>query len=118
MLALGIVVSALLGLEDHGVDVVGTPDRPARPGDARRPIDDLVNLVAPAFGVLVLSAEAVGVARALASKHGYQVDPNRDLVAMGAANALAGLSSGFVQSGGASQTRPPTAPVAAASSPR
>ena len=60
--------------------------------------------MAPALGVLILSAEAVGVARGLAVRHGYAVDPDRDLVAMGAANALAGLSSGFVQSGGASQT--------------
>ena len=105
MLVLAIAVSALLGLDGHGVDVVGDiptalPD-PAIPDVAAA---DLVDLVAPALGVLVLSAEAVGVARGLAVRHGYQVDPDRDLVAMGAANALAGLSSGFVQSGGASQT--------------
>ena len=51
-----------------------------------------------------MSAEAVGVARSLASEHGYRVDANRDPVGLGAANLLAGLSSGFVQSGGASQT--------------
>ena len=105
VLVLAIAVSALLGLQDHGVDVVGAiptalPD-PALPDVGA---DDLVQLIAPALGVLVLTAEAVGVARGLAVRHGYQVDPNRDLVAMGAANALAGLSSGFVQSGGASQT--------------
>jgi SulP family sulfate permease len=60
--------------------------------------------VTPALGVLIMSAEAVGVARGLAVKHGYSVDPNRDLEALGASNLLAGLSSGFVQSGGASQT--------------
>ena len=65
--------------------------------------------------VLVLSAEAVGVARGLAVKHGYRVDPNRDLVAMGASNALAGLASGFVQSGGASQTAAADGAGAAAS---
>jgi len=105
VLALAIAVSALLDLQGHGVDVVGEiptalPD-PAIPDVAA---GDLVDLVAPALGVLILSAEAVGVARGLAVRHGYQVDPDRDLVAMGAANALAGLSSGFVQSGGASQT--------------
>ena len=52
----------------------------------------------------MLTAEGLGVARSLATSHGYQVDPNRDLVAMGASNLVAGLSSGFVQSGGASQT--------------
>ncbi len=34
----------------------------------------------------------------------YAVNVNRDLVAFGGSNLLAGLSSGFVQSGGASQT--------------
>ena len=66
--------------------------------------DDIVKLITPAFGVLIMSAEAVGVARQLAVKHGYRVDPNRDLMALGAGNLVAGLSSGFVQSGGASQT--------------
>ncbi len=105
VLVLAIAVSALLDLQAHGVDVVGEiptalPD-PAIPDVGAA---DLVDLVAPALGVLILSAEAVGVARGLAVRHGYAVDPDRDLVAMGAANALAGLSSGFVQSGGASQT--------------
>ena len=54
--------------------------------------------------MLVLSTEAVGVARTLAQAHHYEVDVNRDLSAMGASNLVAGLSSGFVQSGGASQT--------------
>lgn len=105
VLALGIAVSALLDLSAHGVDTVGEIPR-ALPDPAIPHVSagDLVDLIAPAFGVLVLSAEAVGVSRALAVKHDYAVDANRDLVAMGAANVLTGLSSGFVQSGGASQT--------------
>jgi sulfate permease, SulP family len=105
VLVLAIAASALLGLDGHGVAVVG--DIPsALPDPAIPDVDaaDLVALIAPALGVLVLSTEAVGVARSLAVRHGYRVDANRDLVAMGASNALAGLCSGFVQSGGASQT--------------
>jgi sulfate permease, SulP family len=100
-----IAVSAIAGLEDHGVDVVGDiPNALPDPAIPHVGASDFVALVAPAFGVLILSAEAVGVARALAVKHGYRVEPNRDLMAMGASNALAGLTSGFVQAGGASQT--------------
>jgi SulP family sulfate permease len=100
-----IVVSALLDLDGRGVSVVGElpealPD-PALPDVGWA---DVAHLIPPAFGIMIVSAEAVGVARALATKDGYQVDVNRELYAMGAANALAGLSSGFVQSGGASQT--------------
>lgn len=105
ILALSIVVSAVFQLDRHGVDVVGAiphalPD-PALPAIGA---GDIVKLVTPALGVLILSAEAVGVARQLAVKHGYRVDANRDLIGLGASNLVAGLSSGFVQSGGASQT--------------
>jgi sulfate permease, SulP family len=105
VLVLGIGVSALLHLADHGVAVVG--DIPHALPDFAVPdvnADDIVKLITPAFGVLIMSAEAVGVARQLAVKHGYRVDANRDLIALGAGNLVAGLSSGFVQSGGASQT--------------
>ncbi len=119
VLVLGIAVSALFDLHAHGVDVVGAiPDALPDPAIPHVSADDIVQLVAPALGVLVLTAEAVGVARALAVQHGYAVDPNRDLMAMGASNALAGLSSGFVQSGGASQTAAADGAGAAASSPR
>ena len=105
VLVVAIAASALLDLSAHGVDVVGDLPR-ALPDPAIPDVSagDVVNLVGAALGVLVLTAEAVGVARSLATLHGYTVDPNRDLVALGGANLLAGLSSGFVQSGGASQT--------------
>ncbi len=105
VLVLAIAASALLNLDEHGVDVVG--DIPDALPDLAVPdvnADDIVKLITPAFGVLIMSAEAVGVARQLAVKHGYRVDANRDLMALGAGNLVAGLSSGFVQSGGASQT--------------
>jgi MFS superfamily sulfate permease-like transporter len=66
--------------------------------------NDAIDLLPAALGVMLVSAEAVGVARALATADGYAVRPSRELVALGTANLLAGLSSGFVQSGGASQT--------------
>jgi hypothetical protein len=52
---------------------------------------------------VIVSAEAIGVSRAITSADGYKIDVNRDLVAFGGSNLLAGLSSGFVQSSGASQ---------------
>jgi MFS superfamily sulfate permease-like transporter len=105
VVAAAILVSWTLSLSDHGVVVVGEVPRalpdPAWP-DVRG--EDLVALLPMAFGVLILSTEAVGVSRALAAQHHYDVDTSRDLAALGASNLLAGLSSGFVQSGGASQT--------------
>ncbi len=105
VLVLAIATAALLDLGSHGVALVGdVPTALPDPAIPHVSADDFIALIAPALGVLVVSAEAVGVARSLATEHGYRVDPNRDLVGLGAANLLAGLSSGFVQSGGASQT--------------
>jgi sulfate permease, SulP family len=100
-----IVVSSLLDLESHGVAVVGDLPR-ALPNPALPDVSwhDLVDLLAPAFGVMIVTAEGIGVARTLGSQDGYRVSVNRDLVALGSSNVLAGLSPGFVQSGGASQT--------------
>ncbi len=105
VLAVAVGLATAFGLDDQGVDLVG--DLPSGLPELALPdvgLDDLVALLPAAFGVMVLSTEAVGVARAIASKDGYQIDPSRELVAIGGSNALAGLSSGFVQSGGASQT--------------
>jgi SulP family sulfate permease len=105
VLAAAIALSALLGLDGHGVAVVGKlPDALPDPAVPDVSWDDVAALLPTGIGIMVLTTEAVGVARALASQDGYAVDVNREMVALGAANALAGLSSGFVQSGGASQT--------------
>ena len=105
VLVLAIVVSALLDLDAHGVDVVGAlPDALPDPAVPDVSLHDLGELLPSAFGIMILTTEAVGVARALATKDGYAIDVNRELYAMGAGNALSGLTSGFVQSGGASQT--------------
>ena len=105
VLVLAIVVSALLDLDAHGVDVVGAlPDALPDPAVPDVSLHDLGELLPSAFGIMILTTEAVGVARALATKDGYAIDVNRELYAMGVGNALSGFTSGFVQSGGASQT--------------
>jgi sulfate permease, SulP family len=100
-----IVVSALLDLSSRGVDVVGElPD--AAPDFAIPDVgwSDLDDLLPAALGMMIVTAEAAAVSRSIASTQGYAVDVNRDITALGSSNLVAGLSSGFVQSGGASQT--------------
>ena len=100
-----IVVSLVFDLSGRGVEVIG--DLPSAFPTAEWPefsLQDAAELLPAALGVMIVSAEAVGVARSIASAEGYAVDTNRDLIALGASNLAAGLSHGFVQSGGASQT--------------
>jgi MFS superfamily sulfate permease-like transporter len=105
VLALAIVISALLNLDAHGVDVVGAlPNALPDPSLPDVGWNDIVDLIPAGVGIIVLSTEGIGVARALASQRGYAIDVNREFYGLGGANLLAGLSSGFVQAGGASQT--------------
>jgi MFS superfamily sulfate permease-like transporter len=60
------------------------------------------------LGAIVLSligyAESDTVAEQFATKHRYDIRPDQELVALGAANVAAGLFQGFLAAGGASQT--------------
>ena len=92
-----IAVSAAFGLEAQGVKVVGPLPAglagPALPGVG---LDALPQLLGGALGIaLVAFAEAIGPANEFAREHGGKVDPNRELIALGAANTGAGLFSGF-----------------------
>ena len=48
--------------------------------------------------------ESISVARSFAQKHGHEIDPERELTAIGMANLATGLFRGFPVGGGMSQT--------------
>lgn len=103
----GILLVALLDLDDKGVEIVGpiesgvpTPGLPAGPA-----LRDYLDLLGPAVGVLLIGfAEGLGAAKTYAAKAGYEVDPNRELLGLGAANLGAGFCSGMVVNGSLSKT--------------
>lgn len=106
VLVVALVVSAAAGLEDHGVDVVGTiPSAvpvPHLPGIAA---SDWWHLAGGACGVaLVVFAEAFSISSRFAREHGDDVDANREMAAVGSANICVGLFRGFTVSGSASRT--------------
>jgi len=92
-----IAVSVAFGLEAHGVNVVGPlPAGLAGPKLPGVGLAALPQLLAGALGIaLVAFAEAIGPANEFAREHGGRIDPNRELIALGAANTGAGLFSGF-----------------------
>ena len=54
--------------------------------------------------MLVGFAEGLGAAKTYAARHHYEVDANRELLGLGAANLGSGLSSGMVVNGSLSKT--------------
>lgn len=96
-LVVGIGVSAALGLDGHGVKIVGDiPSGLARPKWPSITWEQWQLLIPGALGIaLVGFAEAIGPARAFAAEHHQPVDPDQELVGLGAANVGAGLFQGF-----------------------
>ena len=63
--------------------------------------EDLVDVFMGAIGiVLVLVAETLAAGRTFAAKHGYEIVPNQELFAMGAANLASGFMGGMIVGGG------------------
>jgi sulfate permease, SulP family len=100
--ALLVVVAAIglswaLDLQAHGIAIVG-PIPPGLPSfDLPSPAwQDVVHLVPAAVGIfLVAFADEILTARSFAGKHNQHVRASQELLAMGAANAAAGVTQGF-----------------------
>lgn len=92
-----IAVSRAFDLESNGVAVVS--NLPSSLPSLALPHVGLENVGLVIGGGLVLGlisyAESIGAATTLAARRGYEVDPNQELIALGAGNALAGLLQGF-----------------------
>jgi sulfate permease, SulP family len=103
---LGIAAVAVLDLDAHGVAIVGQIDSglPAL-GPPDVAAADYLKLAAAAAGVMLVGfAEGLGAAKTYAARHHYEVDANRELLGLGAANLGSGLSSGMVVNGSLSKT--------------
>ena len=94
---LGIVAVSVLGLQEHGVAIVGEiPDGLPRPIFPSFGLGDITDLLPDAVALaLIAFAESVAGARAFAAKHGYEIDADQELVALGVSNLGAGLLQGF-----------------------
>jgi high affinity sulfate transporter 1 len=104
--ALLVVVAALaaaplLDFRGHGVHLISPIPRGLP--SPRLPLEALADwkpIVALGLSLFALSyVEGVSAARSLAAKHGGHVDPNRELLAVGAGNLLAGLFHGMPTGG-------------------
>jgi SulP family sulfate permease len=100
------VLVAGLGLEMHGIKVVG--DIPRSLPTAVAPsveFSRLERLVPLSFAVtLVALIESLAMAKYFASRNGYRVGAGQEFVALGAANVTAGFFQGYPVAGSFSRT--------------
>lgn len=106
VLVAGLAVSAGAGLDTHGVEIVGKiPSAVPVPHLPGVPAADWLALAGGALGVaLVVFAEAYSIAGRFAREHGQEVDADREMIAVGAANIAVGFVRGFAVSGSASRS--------------
>lgn len=106
---LATVVATVFSLDRHGVALVGSiPSGLPVPAVPDIGLHDLARLLPVAAGIaLVGFTDNVLTARAIASRKGYRIDPNQELLALGMINLTAGISQGFPISSSASRTAVP-----------
>ncbi len=102
----GIVVSAALALDTHGVKLLGAvPQGLPAIGLPAIHWADLNQLLPLAFACFLLGAvETAAIGRMFTAKHGGRLDSNQEFLALAASNLTAGLGGGFPVSGGMSQS--------------
>ena len=106
VVALAILASDALDLQDHGVAIVGdVPTGFQFVSLSSVSADDLVEMLPGAFAIVIVGlAQALAIAKSYAAKYHYPVDANREMLGYGAANLGAGALQGFTVTGGLSAT--------------
>jgi high affinity sulfate transporter 1 len=104
--AVGAAAAGLLRLDEHGVALLGPiPAGLPSPIVPEVHASDIGPLVLGAVGLTLISfSSAMVTARSFAVKNRYEIDANREFVALGVADIGAGLLQGFAVSGADSRT--------------
>jgi high affinity sulfate transporter 1 len=106
VVVLGILMSDLLNLEDHGVKIVGEiptglpsfvwPDLPPVP---------LAQVVLGSLAIIFIGySESLAAAKEQGRKYDYEIDGSQEMVGQGMANVASGLVGGYAVEGSLSKT--------------
>jgi MFS superfamily sulfate permease-like transporter len=102
----GIVAARLFDLQARGVSLLGDVPQglpvPWLPPVSRADLNTLLPAALAAFVLGAVETSAIG--RMFGQKHGYRLDANKELLAIGVGNVVSGLGRGFPVSGGMSQS--------------
>lgn len=103
---MAIIISVLFDLDQQGVAIVGTVPSGFPPLKIPEILEtDIIPLILGGVGIAFVSFNSAMVtAEAFAMKNRYDINANQELIALGMANIVAGISQGFAISGTASRT--------------
>ena len=100
------IVSAAFDLQAHGVPTVGSlPRGIPRPSFPWTKFSDIGPLMIAAVGITLVSlADTIATSASFGARRGEEVDPNQEMIGIGAANLASGLLQGFAVSTSGSRT--------------
>ena len=100
------IVSAAFGLAEQGVDTVGAlPQGVPRPSFPWTSWSDVAPLLLAAVGIVFVSlTDTMATSTSFAAKRGDEVDPDQEMIGIGAANISAAFFQGFAISTSGSRT--------------
>ena len=106
VVVISIAVMTWLPLASQGVQIVGAiPQGLPSLGWPLVRWDEVDNLLGVALACFLLSyVESISTVRTFGVKHGYRIDADQELLALGAANFAAGIGGGYPLAGGMSQS--------------
>jgi sulfate permease, SulP family len=106
VVVVGIVVSDLLDLEDHGVSIVGEiPTGLPSFFWPNLPPVGLASLLLGSLAIIFIGySESLAAAKEEGSKHDYEIDASQAMIAQGMANVGSGLVGGYAVEGSLSKT--------------
>ncbi len=106
VLALATIVVAYFGLDQHGVQILGT--LPEGLPAFTLPLisnDDVIPVILGAGAIALLSSSATSIlSRTYAAKYNNYINPNKEIFGLGVANFFTGFFQGFPISSSASRT--------------
>jgi MFS superfamily sulfate permease-like transporter len=106
LVILSIILLRFTGLKSLGLQQVGSLPSGlpmlSWPTVYPNELQEMVGLALACF--LMGYIETVSAGRVMAEKHGYEIHPGRELLALASANAASAVAGGYVVSGGLSQT--------------
>ena len=100
------ILSAVLGLAGEGVATVGSlPSGLPRPTLPWTSLSDVGPLLLAAIGIVLVSlTDTIATASSFAARRGDELEPNQEMIGIGAANVAAGFFQGFAVSTSGSRT--------------
>lgn len=103
---LSIAATAIFDLQAHGVSLVGALPQGFPPFTVPRvSLADLGTLAIGALGIALVSlTDTISTATSFAARTGQEIDGDREMIGIGAANVAAGLFQGFPVSTSGSRT--------------